>query len=243
MQPYTAETYGERVADVYDEWYKDYDPAAVDRLAELAGGGRALELGIGTGRLAVPLAERGVDIHGIDAAPSMVARLRAKSGGESIAVSIGDFAEVNVPGEFALIYIVFNTFFALLTQEAQVRCFRNIATHLAPGGCFLIEAFVPDLKRFDGEQTNRATRITIERIELDVAQHERAAQQVVGQKVVITDGQVRLYPIQIRYAWPAELDLMAQLAGLYLRERWSDWQRTPFTSQSGKHISLYHSAD
>jgi len=242
MQPYKAETYGERVADVYDEWYKDYDPAAVDRLVELAGGGRALELGIGTGRLAVPLAERGVDIHGIDAAPSMVARLRAKPEGESIAVSIGDFAEVNVPGEFALIYVVFNTFFALLTQEAQVQCFRNIAAHLAPGGCFLIEAFVPDLKRFEGEQTNRATRVTIERVELDIAQHERAVQQVVGQKVVITDGQVSLYPIQIRYAWPAELDLMAQLAGLHLSERWSDWQRSPFTSQSGKHISLYHSA-
>jgi SAM-dependent methyltransferase len=228
---------------VYDEWYKDYDAAAIAALAELADDGRVLELGIGTGRIAPPLAARGVKVYGIDAAPAMVARLRAKPAGDRIEVSIGDFADVDVPGEFALIYIAFNTFFALLTQESQVRCFRNVAAHLAPGGCFLIEAFVPDMRRFDGEQTNRATRVTTEHVELDVAQHERIEQRVVGQKVVITDGNVRLYPIQIRYAWPAELDLMAQLAGLRLRARWGDWQRAPFTSQSGKHVSVYESPD
>ena len=242
MKLYTAETYGEHVAGVYDKWYQDYDPAAISILAELARDGRALELGIGTGRLALPLAARGVEVYGIDAAPAMVAQLRAKPGGDRVEVTIGDFADVDVPGEFALIYIAFNTFFALLTQETQVRCFRNVAAHLVAGGCFLIEAFVPDIKRFDGEQTNRATTVTTEHIELDVARHERAQQSVIGQKVVITDGAVHLYPIQIRYAWPAELDLMAQLAGLRLRERWEDWQRAPFTSQSGKHISLYESA-
>jgi SAM-dependent methyltransferase len=242
MKPYTAETYGEHVAGVYDKWYKAYDTAAISALSELAGGGRALELGIGTGRLALPLAARGVEVYGIDAAPAMVAQLGAKPGGDRIEVTIGDFADVDVPGKFALIYVVFNTFFVLLTQEAQVRCFRNVAAHLAADGCFLIEAFVPDMNRFDGEQTTRATKVTTEHIELDVTQHVRAEQRVVGQKVIITNGQVDLYPIQIRYAWPAELDLMAQLAGLRLRERWEDWQRAPFTSQSGKHISLYESA-
>jgi SAM-dependent methyltransferase len=242
MKQYTAETYGEHAAPVYDDWHKDYEPAAIDVLVGSAGQGIALELGIGSGRVALPLAERGVRVHGIDAAPSMVARLHAKPGGERIEVSIGDFADVNVQGEFSLIYVVFNTFFVLLTQEAQVRCFRNVAAHLAPGGCFLMEAFVPDLKRFDGEQTNRVSRVAIDYVELDVSQHERAEQRVVGHKVVMTNGDIRLYPIQIRYAWPAELDLMAQLAGLRLRERWSDWKRSPFTSQSGMHISLYESA-
>jgi SAM-dependent methyltransferase len=239
MKEYTPETYGEHAAPVYDEWHKAYEPAAIDLLAELAGQGTALELGIGSGRIALPLMKRGVHVQGIDAAPSMVARLRAKPGGEGLEVSIGDFAEVSVPGEFSLIYVVFNTFFLLLTQEAQVRCFRNVAAHLAPGGCFVIEAFVPDPKRFEGEQANRVSRVTIDQIELDVSQHQRADQRVTGHKVVITDGNVRLYPIQIRYAWPAELDLMAQLAGLRLRERWGDWKRSPFTSQSGMHVSVY----
>jgi len=243
MKPYTAETYGERVADVYDEWYQEYDTAAITVLSDLARDGRALELGIGTGRLALPLAACGVQVCGIDAAPAMVARLRSKPHGDRVEVSIGDFADVNVPGEFALIYIVFNTFFVLLTQEEQVRCFRNVAAHLVTGGCFVIEAFVPDMNRFDGEQTTRATKVTTEHVELDVTQHVRVEQRVIGQKVVMTDGQVRLYPIQIRYAWPAELDLMAKLAGLSLRERWGDWQRAPFTSESGKHISLYELAE
>lgn len=242
MKQYTAETYGEHAAPVYDDWHRDYETAAIDVLVESAGEGIALELGIGSGRMALPLAERGVRVHGIDAAPSMVARLRAKPGGERIEVTIGDFAEVKVHGEFSLIYVVFNTFFALLTQEAQVRCFRNVASHLTSNGCFLIEAFVPDLKRFDGEQANRVSRVAIDHIELDVSQHERADQRVVGHKVVISDGDIRLFPVQLRYAWPAELDLMAQLAGLRLRERWSDWKRTPFTSQSGMHISIYESA-
>src|SRR5262245_52748579 len=242
MKQYTAETYGEHAAAVYDDWHRDYETAAIDVLVESAGEGIALELGIGSGRIALPLAERGVQVHGIDAAPSMVARLRAKAGSERIEVTIGDFAEVKVQGEFSLIYVVFNTFFALLTQEAQVRCFRNVAAHLAPNGCFLIEAFVPDLKRFDGEQTNRVSKVAIDYIELDVSQHERADQRVIGHKVVISDGDIRLFPVQLRYAWPAELDLMAQLAGLRLRERWSDWKRSPFTSQSGMHISLYESA-
>ena len=239
MNFYADETYGERVAGVYDEWFSEYDQHAIEVLAELAGNGRALELGIGTGRIALPLSERNVEVHGIDAAPSMIARLRAKPGAEKIKVTQGSFAEIQVDGEFALVYVVFNTFFALPSQEEQVRCFRNVAAHLSPGGCFVIEAFVPDMTRFDHAQTNWATKVTEDVVELDVGRHDQATQRVISQRVVITDGKVRLYPVQIRYAWPSELDLMAQLAGLRLRERWSNWQREPFSSESMKHISIY----
>ena len=239
MNFYSDETYGERVAGVYDDWYAEYDPHAIDTLAELANGGRALELGIGTGRFAVPLSAKNVEVHGIDAADSMIARLRSKPGAEKITVTKGSFAEVAVEGEFALVYVVFNTFFALSSQEEQVKCFRNVAAHLSRDGCFVIEAFVPDLNRFTGGQVNWATKVTADEVQLDVGRHEAAAQRVISQKVVLQDGSVRLYPVQIRYAWPAELDLMAQLAGLRLRERWSNWRREPFTSESGQHISVY----
>lgn len=239
MNFYNDKTYGERVAGVYDEWYSDYDPLAIDVLAELAQGRRVLELGIGTGRFALPLSAKNVEVHGIDAAPSMIARLRKKEGAERLTVTEGSFADVPVEGEFALIYIVFNTFFALSSQDEQVRCFRNVAAHLARDGYFAIEAFVPDLSRFTGNQVNWATKVTAEEVQLDVGQHEPAEQRVNTQKVVITDGSVRLYPVQIRYVWPSELDLMAQLAGLRLHERWGSWKREPFTSESKHHISLY----
>lgn len=239
MNFYSHETYGERVAGVYDEWFSTFDAHAIDLLAELAGKGPALELGIGTGRIALPLASKGVEVHGIDAAESMIARLRSKPGAEGITITPGNFADVPVEGKFTLVYIAFNTFFALGTQEEQVQCFRNVAAHLAPGGCFVIEAFVPDLSRFTGGQVNWATKVTVDEVQLDVGQHDAANQRVSSQKVVITEGNVRLYPVQIRYCWPSELDLMAQLAGLRLRERWSNWKREPFTSDSGQHISVY----
>jgi len=239
MNFYADETYGERVAEVYDDWFSEYDPHAIDTLSELAQNGRALELGIGTGRIALPLSERNVEVHGIDAAPSMISRLRSKPGSERITVTTGSFVDIPVDGEFALVYVVFNTFFALPSQEEQVRCFRNVAAHLSPNGSFVIEAFVPNMARFTSGQVNWATRVTEDLVELDVGRHDQATQRVVSQKVVITDGNVRLYPVQIRYAWPSELDLMAQLAGLQLRERWSNWNREPFTSESGKHISIY----
>ena len=233
------EAYGENVAGVYDDWYSELDPHAIDALADLSSGGKVLELGIGTGRVALPLSAKNVEVHGIDASPSMIAQLRKKPGGDRITVTQGDFAAVPVEGKFALVYIVFNTFFMLVSQAEQVRCFKNIAQHLAPGGCFVIEAFVPDLSRFTGGQVNWATKVTADQVLLDVGQHDAAAQRVMGQKIVITEGNVRLYPAQIRYCYPSELDLMAQLAGLRLRERWDNWKREPFTSQSGKHISIY----
>jgi len=239
MNSYSHDTYGERVAGVYDEWFSDYDSHAIDLLAELAQGGKALELGSGTGRFALPLSAKGVEVEGIDAAAAMVSRLHAKPGGDRLKVTPGNFADVPVDEKFSLIYIVFNTFFALSTQEEQVRCFRNVAAHLAPGGCFVVEAFVPDVTRFTGNQVNWATKVTTDEVQLDVGQHDAAMQRVISQKVVITDGSIKLFPVQIRYCWPSELDLMAQLAGLRLRERWSDWKREPFTSESGKHISIY----
>ena len=239
MNFYTDETYGERVAGVYDEWYPDYDPLAIDALAELAQGRRALELGIGTGRIALPLSAKNVEVHGIDAAASMISRLREKEGAERLTVTEGSFADVAVEGEFALVYVVFNTFFALSSQDEQVRCFRNVAAHLASNGCFAIEAFVPDLSRFTGNQVNWATKVTADEVQLDVGQHDPATQSVTSQKVVITNRSARLYPVQIRYVWPSELDLMAQLAGLRLHERWGNWKREPFTSESKQHISLY----
>lgn len=231
--------YGEKVAGVYDNWYAELDPYAVDALADLAGGGKALELGIGTGRIALPLSAKNVEVHGVDASPSMISRLHEKPGGDRISVTQGNFAEVPVEGKYALVFIVFNTFFMLTTQEEQVQCFRNVAQRLAPGGCFVIEAFVPDLTRFIQRQANWATKVTADEVLLDVSNHDAVAQRVTGQKVVITEGNVRLYPSQIRYCYPSELDLMAQLAGLRLRERWDNWKREPFTSESGKHISIY----
>ena len=160
-------------------------------------------------------------------------------GGDRVPVTIGSFADVEVGGEFSLVFVVFNTLFMLLTQEEQVRCFRNVAKRLVPGGVFLLEAFVPDVTRFTGGQANKVTSVTTDQVSLDMTQHDSVQQRVAGQKVVMTDGGIRLYPIQIRYAWPTELDLMAQLAGLQLRDRWSGWRGEPFTSESGKHISVY----
>ena len=241
MSTYSHDTYGESVAGVYDDWYTDYDPAAIEFLAQLARGGKALELGIGTGRIALPLAAKGVEVHGVDAAASMIAKLRAKPGGDRINVTRGNFAEVPVEDKFTLVYIAFNTLYNLTTQEEQVQCFRNVAAHLEPGGCFVVEAFVPDVTRFDHGQANWASKVGMDVVELDVGQHDPVNQRVYSQKVVITDGNVRLYPLQIRYCWPSELDLMAQLAGLRVGERWTNWKREPFTHRSEHHISVYES--
>lgn len=241
MNDYRAATYGNRIADVYDRLYPGKGKATpeVRALTALAGGGRALELGIGTGRVALPLAELGVAVHGVDASEAMVAALRAKPGGAEIPVTVGDFADVPVDGTFTLIFAVFNTFFALTTQEAQVRCFRRVAERLADGGVFLIEVFVPDPARFTGGQRLGVTGVDTDRVTLEVARHDALHQRVYSQNVVLSKSGTRLYPVQIRYAWPAELDLMARLAGLRLRERWSDWTGAPFTAASTRHISLY----
>lgn len=241
MKDYTAATYGDRIAERYDRMHPDgpATQAVAKVLAGLAAGGRALELGIGTGRVALPLAAHGVEVHGIDASHAMVEKLRAKPDGAGIPVTIGDFAAFQVDGKFSLIFVVFHTFFGLATQEAQVQCFRNAAAHLHPGGVFLIEAFVPNPGRFTRAQSLNVNRIEADQVELDVARHDPLTQRVHSQHLIFTESGTRLYPVQLRYAWPAELDLMARLAGLRLRERWSDWTGAPFTAASNSHISLY----
>ena len=239
MKDKVEETYNQRCADVYDQWFGYFDEAALDVLEELASGGRVLELGIGTGLLALPLAARGVEVHGIDASPEMLAALRAKPGGEALPVTLGDFADVDVEGEFALVYVVYNTLFALQTQEEQVRCFRNVAARLAPGGAFVVEAFVPDLSQLSAGQGVRLLHMTDDRVGIRIFQHDPVRQKLKSRHVVFNESGTRLFPVEIRYAWPSELDLMARLAGLSLRARWGDWRRSEFDAKSEKHVSLY----
>jgi SAM-dependent methyltransferase len=234
--------FDERVAARYDESAAErFDPAvvdpAVDLLVELAGGGPALELGIGTGRIALPLAQRGVPVHGIDVSNAMVAKLRAKPGGEAIGLTIGDFATTTVDETFSVAYLVFNTIINLTTQAAQVACFCNVAAHLAPGGCFVIEVGVPDLQRLPPGDTLRAFHVSDSRWGFD--EYDVAIQGLTSHHFEVVDGRVERLSVPFRYAWPSELDLMAQLAGMTLRERWSGWKRQPFTSDSREHVSVW----
>jgi len=235
--------FGEEVAARYDDPSdRMFDPAAiaqvVDVLAELAGDGAALELGIGTGRVALPLSERGIRVHGIDLSEAMVTRLRAKPGGESIGVTIGDFSTTRVGETFAVAYLVYNTINNLTTQDAQVACFENVAGHLAPGGHFVVEVGVPDLRRLPPGQTAVPFAVGADRLGFD-------DYDVVGQGMVshhywrTEDGCFDSMSVPFRYVWPSELDLMARLAGMSLRERWSDWTRRPFTAESTSHVSIW----
>ena len=234
--------FDERVAARYDESSAEmFDPAVVDPvvdfLVELAGSGRALELGIGTGRIALPLAQRGVQVHGIELSNAMVARLRAKPGGEGIGVTIGDFATTTVDRTFSVAYLVFNTISNLTTQAAQVACFRNVAAHLEPGGCFVIEVGVPELQRLPPGETMRVFHASETNWGID--EFDVARQGLTSHHFELVDGKVERVSMPFRYVWPAELDLMAELAGMRLRERWSGWKREPFTSESNKHVSVW----
>jgi SAM-dependent methyltransferase len=234
--------FGEPVAARYDESAADmFDPAVVDPVVDflvaLAGDGRALELGIGTGRIAVPLARRGVPVHGIELSKAMAARLRAKPGAEDIGVTIGDFATATVEGTFSVGYLVFNTIGNLTTQSAQVACFQNVAAHLEPGGCFVIETGIPQLQRLPPGETMRVFDASENHWGVD--EYDVANQGLTSHHFELVDGRFELASIPFRYTWPAELDLMAQLAGMSLRERWSGWKREPFTSESRKHVSVW----
>ncbi len=236
--------YGQRWASVYDERHAQRHAqldleAAVGFLAGLAGDGRVLELGIGTGRVAIPLTRRGVRVEGVDASQAMVDRLRAKPGGEGIAVAIGDMAEVRASGPYQLVYLVANTLFGLLTQRRQVDCFAAVARELEPGGAFVIECFVPDLSRFDRGQRLQTLGVSEASVSAEMSRHDQAAQRVTTQILTVDEGGTTLHPVAIRYAWPSELDLMAQLAGLRLRERHADWDRRAFDDASTKHVSVY----
>jgi SAM-dependent methyltransferase len=234
--------FGERVAASYD---KDsagmFDlalvEAAVDRLAELAIDGGALEFAVGTGRIALPLAERGVHVVGIDNSRAMLARLAEKPGSERIETVVGDMAATRVDGDFSLVYLVFNTIFNLTTQDGQVACFQNAAAHLRSGGRFVIEARVPELQRLPLGQTVLPWRADPTGMSYYV--YDVVTQRLSGQHYDIEDGRIEASPIELRYAWPAELDLMARLAGMRLEERWGGWDGEPFTGLSPAHVSVY----
>lgn len=234
--------FSEDVAATYDastaeRFQPEVVDPAVDVLAGLADGGRALEFGVGTGRIALPLARRGVPVQGIDMSRAMASRLAAKPGGDAVDVRIGDFASTRVPGSFTVVYLVFNTINNLTTQEAQVACFRNAAAHLAPGGCFVIEVGVPELRRLPPGQDAVPFHIGASRWGFDT--YDVATQAMSSHHVTVTNGRAQHRSIPFRYVWPAELDLMAQLAGLRLRDRWEDWSRAPFTSESEQHVSVW----
>jgi len=224
----------------YDATLRGDEAATVAFLEHLARGGSALELAIGTGRIGLPLAARGITVDGVDFSRAMVERLRAKPGGGRLSVTIGDFAEVPVPGRYRLVYVVFNTLFNLLTQDDQVRCFENVADHLDDGGAFVVEGFVPAwLHRLRDGQYVDAEAVETVSVTLEVGRHDPVAQRLDESHVELSPGGVRVAPIVCRYAWPSELDLMARIAGLRLRERWGGWERQPFTAESRNCISVY----
>ncbi len=233
--------FNERLAARYDDDDEAFDDAvvgpAVELLSALAPGGRALEFGIGTGRIALPLARRGVSVSGVDLSTAMTARLRAKPGGGDIDVTIGDFAQVEVAGRFDLVYLVFNTVMNLTTQEAQVACFENAARHLEPGGRFVVEVMVPALRKLPIGETKLAFRLDEDHWGVD--EYDVAHQRLVSHHIEIVDGRAERYAVPCRYVWPSELDLMARLARLDLAERWGGWRREPFTALSRSHVSVW----
>ncbi len=242
MESYEPSTWGDRLADVYDEMLGsmalETEPA-VELLAELAGGGPVLELAIGTGRIGLPLSERGLEVHGIEASPAMVEKLRARPGGDRIPVTIGDFAEVGVEGSYPLIFVVANTLFLLHSEEDQLRCYHNVAAHLTDDGIFVVEAHVPNPARYRDGQAIDIFSLEPDRVMLGFSRRDAATQRVESVEVWITEKGIRLFPSRDRPVPPAELDVMARRAGLELRDRWSDWQRSPFTAASERHISVY----
>jgi SAM-dependent methyltransferase len=232
-------SFREDTAEIYDDEPRGDEEAAVAFLAELAGEGPALELAIGTGRIALPLAARGIRVDGIDFSAAMVAKLREKPGGGDLSVTMGDFADVAVNGRYRLVYVVYNTLFNLLTQDDQVRCFENVAAHLTEDGSFVVEALVPNfLHTLHGDQYVHAEDVGVDEVWLDVGRHDPAAQRHDETHVRLSPQGVQLFPIVQRYAWPSELDLMARIAGLHLTQRWDGWNREPFSS-TGNVVSVY----
>ena len=238
--------FDERIAERYETYWPNlFEPAVVDPavsfLAALAGTGAALELGIGTGRIALPLSQRGVRVHGIELSPAMVEQLQTKPGADGNGVTIGDFATTRVDRRFQLAYLVRNTIMNLTTQDEQVECFHNVAAHLEPGGCFVIEVIVPGLQRLPPGEIIQAFTVTPTHLGFD-EYVDLAAQVSRSHHYWMVDGQVETFSAPFRYVWPSELDLMARLAGMALPERWSDWDREPFTSDSRNHVSVWEKA-
>lgn len=241
VPPHDTTAYGRAFADLFDDLYSGVldTEAAVRCLGDLAEGGPVLELGVGTGRLALPLAATGLAVHGVDASPEMLDALRAKPGSAGITVEQADFTEFSVDQRFSLAVLAFNTLFALPDQDAQVACFASVGRHLRPGGRFVIEAWVPDVGRFRAGRAVQPLVIGADRVVVEVAELDAVHQRMRTTKILSSADGVRLLPANHRYAWPAELDLMARLAGLRLEHRWGDWTKGAFTGDSQEHISVY----
>lgn len=230
------------VASSYDAHEADmFSPAALDPmvevLAEFAGAGGALEFAIGTGRVALPLAAQGVDVVGVELSDAMVEQLRGKPGGDAMTVAVGDMSTTRIDREFALVYLVFNTVMNLMTQDAQVACFENAARHLAPGGHFVVEVMVPDLRRLHPGE--RVVAFATDPTHLGFDEYDLATQAAASHHHYLEDGEWRAFTMPFRYVWPAELDLMARIAGLRFRDRWENWHRAPFTHESRSHVSIW----
>jgi SAM-dependent methyltransferase len=240
VEPYGPSTYGDHHADVYDETLPMTEAdtaAAVDLLAELARGGRVLELGVGTGRVAVPLAARGLEVHGIEASEPMLERLRAQPGGDRVTAVRGDLADVGVDGPYALVYAVFNTFFELYTEADQLRCLRNVAARLADDGRLVLELFVPE--PVDGGSFLAVDDVRPERVTLVASRHDPTSGTTDSVEVWLTEQGIRLFPLRERALQPAEVDRLAERAGFRLEERWGGWRHEPFGPESREHVSVY----
>ena len=234
--------FGKGVAETYDsDEPVAFDPGviepAVDFLAVLAAGGSALELGIGTGRIALPLSQRGIPIHGIELSPEMVEQLQTKPGSEAIEVTIGDFSTTELEGTYTMAYLVFNTITNLTSQRSQIQCFQNVANHLEPGGCFVIETFIPELRVLPPGVTVRSQHVSADQLDFD--EYDVASQGLISHHYRRIDGDMKGISIPFRYVWPSELDLMAEMAGMKLSERWEWWNKRPFTNDSGSHVSVW----
>ncbi len=226
--------------NIADEYEGDWDTeGAVARLAGLAGAGPVLELGVGRGRLALPLADRGLEVHGLDPSEDMLDRLRAEPGAERLVLRTGDLAEIDVPGTFSLVVLAVDAIFALADQATQVRCFEATGRHLQPGGRFAVEASIPQLERFTTGSAVSVRSVGDDRVSLDIARIDPVHQRMETTRVSFGDGGVHLYPARHRYAWPSELDLMARLGRMELECRHEDWRQTPFTAHSTAHVSIY----
>jgi SAM-dependent methyltransferase len=243
MDEFRPNSYGDRIHKIFDDLFATYDPDCIGVLSQLTGSGPALELGIGTGRIALPLRASGVEVHGIDASEKMLDVLKRKTEADPIQVTLGDFSDFSLDRRYPLIYVVFNTIYALTTQEDQIRCFYSVARHLTPGGKFVVEAFRPNQSRFVDDQTVRVLNIGESKVELEATEHDPVEQTIVSQRIYLDEEGIRLYPVKLRYIWASEMDLMARLTGFELAERWGSWQKTPYSSSSPKHISVYRFSD
>ncbi|MFJ4680401.1 MULTISPECIES: class I SAM-dependent methyltransferase [Kitasatospora] len=239
MSAWNAQTYGSRWAEIYDGLPWPGPEQAVDFLAKLAGDGPVLELAIGTGRIAVPLVERGIEVHGIDSSEEMTEKLREKEGGAGIPVTKADISSFEVEQSYSLAFLVLNTIYALQTQEEQISCFSSAAAALEPGGHFVVEAFMPDPTRFRRNSWTQVHDMGLDHVLIEADKHDPSTQQILEQHIHLKQGKVELFPAFLRYVWPSEMDLMARLAGLTLVERTGGWLGEPFNARSGNHVSVY----